>query len=117
MIYLLLHTVPHLVSEFPTDSQQTLSLLPGLGITHLLSISPAETTPAIAPVADHHHISIDDSVESMLLALPGICAYIRGALHSGGMVLVYSAVESRACVAACAYCKSFVVHFVRNSLM
>ncbi|KAF8187201.1 protein-tyrosine phosphatase-like protein [Pholiota molesta] len=92
-----------LTSEFPTDAQQARSLLPGLGITHLLSVSPAKTAPAVASVADHRRAAVDDSVEAMLLALPGICAYIRGALDSGGVVLVYSAVESRACVVACAY--------------
>ncbi|KAF9477830.1 phosphatases II [Pholiota conissans] len=96
----------YLTSEFPTDPQQAQSLLPGLGITHLLSISPAEVPSSVAAVADHMRVSVDDSVDAMVLALPGICSYIRTAIKSGGLVLVYSSVESRACVAACAYLMS-----------
>lgn len=46
------------------------------------------------------------------MALPSMCAYIHKAVNAGGLVLVHSMTESRACVAACAFCKCSI-HLVR----
>ncbi|KJA17715.1 hypothetical protein HYPSUDRAFT_1004786 [Hypholoma sublateritium FD-334 SS-4] len=95
-----------LTSEFPTDCTQSQSLLLDLGITHVLSISPAKTPSRVPPVV-HHHITVSDSEEDLLMALPGICAYIHKAMNGRGLVLVQSMTESRACLAACAYLMSY----------
>lgn len=94
-----------LTSEFPTDFTQSQSLLLDLGITHFLSISPAKVPPCLPQVVHHHHITVGDSEEDLLLALPSTCAYIHKAVNAGGLVLVHSTTESRACIAACAYRK------------
>ncbi|KAH9482170.1 Dual specificity protein phosphatase 22-A [Psilocybe cubensis] len=98
-----------LSSEFPSDPQQTWSLLMDLGITHLLSISPTEiaTTTTAGAVTHHHHVNVDSRAPDALLStLPDICAYVDGAIKRGGRVLVHSMVESRACAAVCAYLMS-----------
>ncbi|KAI5893840.1 uncharacterized protein SCHCODRAFT_02500488 [Schizophyllum commune H4-8] len=41
--------------------------------------------------------------EELLLALPAVCQYITDAIHGGGIVLVHSEAESKACTAVCAY--------------
>ncbi|TFK33194.1 protein-tyrosine phosphatase-like protein [Crucibulum laeve] len=88
-----------LTSDFPNDAAQAESLLLDLGITHLLSLSPAEISSAVAASStNHRHINIDDKTrESLLLALPKACKFIREAVDSGGLVLVHCLIESRAC--------------------
>ena len=77
-----------------------------MGITHLLSISPAENTPSSSTSVINHHVHVNSqSPEALLLVLPGICDYIRDSVQNGGLVLVHCRIESRACTAVCAYRK------------
>ncbi|PPQ92758.1 hypothetical protein CVT25_003867, partial [Psilocybe cyanescens] len=100
-----------LSSEFPSDPEKTWSLLMDLGVTHLLSISPTEISTTAGSLANHHHVNIDSrSPDALLLALPDICTYIDDAIKSGGLVLVHSMIESRACTAVCAYLMSASHH-------
>ncbi|KAL4256594.1 protein-tyrosine-phosphatase [Pleurotus pulmonarius] len=69
----------YLSSDFPKDPEQAEALLLDLGITHFLTLSPAECE---------------------------ICDFINDAITNDGEVLIYSVVESRACTAACAYLMS-----------
>ncbi|KAJ7778816.1 protein-tyrosine phosphatase-like protein [Mycena maculata] len=92
-----------LSSEFPDDAYQAEILLAESGVTHLLSLSPAQT--ASVPM-DVHHRRIDipaHAPDDLLLALPDACAFICGALDSGGKVLVHSLLEARACTVVGAY--------------
>ncbi|KAF5322269.1 hypothetical protein D9619_000122 [Psilocybe cf. subviscida] len=94
-----------LSSDFPSDPEQAQSLLLDIGVTHLVSLSPAEISSAATLVTNHHHISINGhSPEALLLALPDVVSYIQNALkEEGNMVLVHCLIESRVCIAASAY--------------
>ena len=80
-----------------------------MGVTHLLSISPAENTSSFASVMNHHVNINSQSPEALLLVLPSICDYIRDAVKNNGLVLVHCQIESRACMAVCAYCMFFFI--------
>ncbi|KAF4575458.1 hypothetical protein EYR40_004804 [Pleurotus pulmonarius] len=95
----------YLSSDFPKDPEQAEALLLDLGITHFLTLSPAECGTNI-PSVKYHHKNIGSSKDSLLLALPEICDFINDAIANDGEVLIYSVVESRACTAACAYLMS-----------
>ena len=93
-------------SDFPSDVQQAQWYLLDLRITHLVSISPAEIC-STSSVVQHRHFNVDShSPEALLEVLPAIAACVHNAIESGGLVLVHSLMESRACTAVCAYCKS-----------
>lgn len=96
-------------SEFPAEVDQAESLLLDLGITHLLSLSPAQLSSAVLPSSTKHfHINVSDHEQtSLLLALPSACKFIQDAISKGGQVLVHCLTESRACVVVCAFCESF----------
>ncbi|KAJ7494362.1 protein-tyrosine phosphatase-like protein [Mycena galericulata] len=90
-----------LSSEFPSEPDQAELLLVDFGVTHLLSLAPAEATSA--PV-NHLHIDIPaHAPDDLLLSLPDTCAFIREALAAGGKVLVHSLLEARACTVVGAY--------------
>jgi len=90
-----------LSSEFPSEHDQAELLLVDFGVTHLLTLAPAEATSA--PV-HHRHIDIPaHAPDDLLLALPDACAFIRDALAAGGKVLVHSLLEARACTIVGAY--------------
>ncbi|KAJ8517744.1 hypothetical protein ONZ45_g5119 [Pleurotus djamor] len=95
----------YISSEFPKDPEQAESLLLDLGITHFISLSPAEvpTNTGNLPSVQYRHVNISSNPEALLLALPDVCDFIGKALSSGGEVLVHSQSESRACTVACAY--------------
>ena len=105
-------------SDFPDDPKKAQSLLIEMGVTHLLSISPAENTTTTSEssftsvqVMNHHHFSINSqSPEALLLVLPNICEYIRDSVKNNGLVLVHCQIESRACMAVCAYRKLFLFY-------
>ena len=78
-----------------------------MGVTHLLSISPSENTSAFTSVKNHHVGINSQSPEALLLVLPSICDYIRDSVKNNGLVLVHCQIESRACMAVCAYRKVF----------
>ena len=80
-----------------------------MGVTHLLSISPAKNTPSFTSVMNHQVNINKQSPDALFLVLPAICDYIHDSVASGGLVLVHCRIESRACTAVCAYRKfSFV---------
>lgn len=96
----------------PTEADQAEALLGDLGITHLLTLSPAEQ-PLLPPSVKHCHINMPIAVpwvgpsDALLVALPEGCDFIREALSDkSAQVLVYSEVESKACAVVCAYRKS-----------
>ncbi|KAJ4464627.1 protein-tyrosine phosphatase-like protein [Lentinula edodes] len=94
----------YLSSEFPDDVEQTQSLLFEFGITHLLSISPSTTIPSPTTLVQHHHISDSQQErDTILLALPEACNFIKQAIADGGVVLVYSEIESKAVLASYGY--------------
>ena len=95
-------------SDFPSDSRQAVSLLLDMGVTHLLSLSPAEISSAVvSPVVKHHHLNISNQAqEALLLALPDACKFISDAINADGQVLVHCLVESRACTVVSAYRQS-----------
>jgi len=97
-----------LSSDFPDDPQQAEFLLIDLGITHVLSISPAQiSSAALTSIKKHHQINIHNySPDELLVELPGACNFIREALDAGGQVLVHCRVESRACIVVCAHLMS-----------
>ena len=105
----LIHSVflTRLLSEFPDDPKKAQALLIEMGVTHLLSISPAENTSSFASVTNHHVNINSQSPEALLLVLPSICDYIRDSVKNNGLVLVHCRIESRACLAVCAYRKFF----------
>jgi len=107
---------PCVPSDFPDDPEQAQFLLLEMGITHLLSISPAENSPSSMSVMDHHVNVNSQFPEALLLALPSICDYIRDSLKSDGLVLVHCRIESRACTAVCAYRKCFPCILKLNDL-
>ena len=81
-----------------------------MGVTHLLSISPAENSSCFASVMNHHVSINSQSPEALLLVLPSICDYIRDSVKNNGLVLVHCRIESRACMAVCAYRKFFLLY-------
>ncbi|KAJ6630300.1 protein-tyrosine phosphatase-like protein [Mycena sp. CBHHK59/15] len=84
-----------LSSEFPSESDQAESMVSDLGVTHMLSLSPAEVVSASV---HHRHINIAaHSPDELLLVLPEACGFIQEALNAGGRVLVHSLLEARAC--------------------
>ena len=80
-----------------------------MGVTHLLSISPAENSSCFTSVMNHHVSINSQSPEALLLVLPSICDYIRDSVKNNGLVLVHCRIESRACMAVCAYRKFFLL--------
>ncbi|KAF8191644.1 protein-tyrosine phosphatase-like protein [Mycena galopus ATCC 62051] len=91
-----------LCSEFPSEPDQVELLLLELGVTHFLSLAPAEvmSTPGVV----HRHIDVPpDTPDELLVALPNVCGFIRDAVAGGGKVLVYSLLEARACTVVGAY--------------
>ncbi|KAF8887245.1 protein-tyrosine phosphatase-like protein [Gymnopilus junonius] len=97
-----------MTSSFPSDTQQAVSYLLDLGVTHLVSISPSEISAAATSsesLVRHHHFNVDSrSPEALLLALPDVVHRIHDAIaKTDGLVLVHSLIESRACTAVCAY--------------
>lgn len=97
-----------LSSEFPDDPWQAESLILDSGVTHLLSISPAEIpSAALSLLRKYHHVEIPDQRrDGLLVALPEACNFIRDAIRGGGQVLVHSPVESTACIVVCAFLMS-----------
>ncbi|KIK00530.1 hypothetical protein K443DRAFT_679103 [Laccaria amethystina LaAM-08-1] len=94
-----------LSSDFPSDSRQAVSLLLDMGVTHILSLSPAEISSAVvSPVVKHHHLNISNQApEALLVALPDACKFISDAINADGQVLVHCLIESRACTVVSAY--------------
>ncbi|KAF7775665.1 hypothetical protein Agabi119p4_4058 [Agaricus bisporus var. burnettii] len=96
-----------LSSDFPEDARQAESLLADLGITHVLSISPAELplsalSATLKSENHHYHINVRNNVkEDLLLAMPGAMQFVEEAM-ADGLVLVHSLMEVRACTIACA---------------
>ncbi|KAF8076945.1 protein-tyrosine phosphatase-like protein [Lyophyllum atratum] len=97
-----------LSSEFPNDLWQAESLILDSGVTHLLSVSPAEIPLAnLSSLKKHCHIKLPNQrKDELLVALPDACAFIQAAIESGGQVLVHSATESTACIVVCAFLMS-----------
>ncbi|KAJ3857924.1 protein-tyrosine phosphatase-like protein [Lentinula lateritia] len=94
----------YLSRHFPDDVEQTQSLLFEFGITHLLSISPSTPIPSPTTLVQHHHISDSQQErDTILLALPEACRFIEQAIADGGVVLVYSEIESKAVLASYGY--------------
>ncbi|KAJ6500768.1 protein-tyrosine phosphatase-like protein [Mycena sanguinolenta] len=94
-----------LCSEFPSEPEQAELLLLDLGVTHFLSLAPAEVT--FTPGVLHRHIDVPpDAPDELLIALPNVCDFIRNAVGGGGKVLVYSLLEARACTVVGAYLMS-----------
>lgn len=95
-------------SEFPEDSGEAESLLQDMGITHIISLSPAQLQlpPNVTSSITHRHVNIPAyEPEALLLALPQICQFISEGINSGGEVLVHCVIESRACIVVSAYCE------------
>ncbi|KAF5364171.1 hypothetical protein D9756_000122 [Leucocoprinus leucothites] len=94
-------------SDFPEDTRQAESLLADLGITHVLSIAPAEIPRSVLAAvlkspSHYHHVNVrNNAKEDLLLALPGAVQFMEQAMLDG-LVLVHSQMEARACTAACA---------------
>lgn len=100
----------HHCSEFPDDPLEAEAVLQDLGMTHIISLSPAQLQlpPAVTTVVTHRHVNVPTyKPEALLLALPQICQFIRDAVNGGGRVLVHCAIESRACIVVSAYCALF----------
>jgi hypothetical protein len=76
-----------------------------MGVTHILSLSPAEISSAVvSPVVKHHHLNISNQApEALLVALPDACKFISDAINADGQVLVHCLIESRACTVVSAY--------------
>ncbi|KAF9449058.1 DSPc-domain-containing protein [Macrolepiota fuliginosa MF-IS2] len=95
-------------SDFPEDPRQAESLLADLGITHVLSISPAELPPSalssiLQSKGHYYHTDIrNNAKEDLLLALPGAVQFVEKATSDDGRILVHSLMEVRACTVACA---------------
>lgn len=93
-------------SEFPDDPQEAEAVLQDLGMTHILSLSPAQMQlpPTLANSVTHRHINIPTyEPEALLVALPQMCQFIRDAISGGGRILVHCAIESRACIVVSSY--------------
>ncbi|KAJ3574685.1 hypothetical protein NP233_g1586 [Leucocoprinus birnbaumii] len=94
-------------SDFPEDTRQAESLLADLGITHVLSVSPAEIPQSVLAAvlkspSHYHHVDVrNNAKEDLLLALPGAVSFLEQAMRDG-LVLVHSQMEARACTVACA---------------
>lgn len=75
----------------------------------MLSISPADIPPSAVSAtlkSENHYYHIDvrnNAKEDLLLAMPGAMQFIEEAM-AGGLVLVHSLMEVRACTIACACC-------------
>lgn len=70
----------------------------------MLTLSPACKVPPSSLLTSCENIVMSPNrKEELLLALPAICQYITDAIHGGGIVLVHSEAESKACTAVCAY--------------
>ena len=113
-----IHSAPliHLCfSEFPDDPEQAQSLLLEMGVTHLMSISPAQNSFNFTFVTNHHVSVSSQCPEALFPVLPNICDYIRDAVKNGGLVLVHCRIESRACMAVCAYRKFFFSLDIRKN--
>ncbi|KAG6825364.1 hypothetical protein H0H92_003960, partial [Tricholoma furcatifolium] len=96
----------HVSSDFPEDVCQAESFILDSGITHVLSISPAQIpSTALTYLEKHQHIEIPVlRKHALLLALPDACRFIEDAISAGGEVLVHSQVETTACIVVCAFC-------------
>jgi len=93
-----------MTSDFPRDPTQAESLLLEFGITHQFSIAPAQPlSTAISSVKQYHFSISERKKDALLLSLSDICKQISDAIDHGGLVLVHSQVESKACIAVCAY--------------
>ncbi|KAF9070421.1 protein-tyrosine phosphatase-like protein [Rhodocollybia butyracea] len=89
--------------DFPNEIESAESLIVELGITHLLSIAPSTAIPNV-PHVQHHHISDAQQDHGvLLLAIPETNNYIKEALATNGVVLVFSSLESKAVLAAYGY--------------
>jgi dual specificity phosphatase 12 len=96
-----------LFSDFPCEPDQAELLLIDLGVTHLLSLSPA--TKITAPVQHRRDIDVvGRSADELLLVLPEACEFIQQATEAGGKVLVHSTLETRACTVVAAYRELFL---------
>ncbi|KAG6823006.1 hypothetical protein H0H92_011749, partial [Tricholoma furcatifolium] len=95
----------HVSSDFPEDVCQAKSFILDSGITHVLSISPAQiASSALTYLEKHQHIDIPMlRKHALLLALPDACRFIEDAISAGGEVLVHSQVETTACIVVCAF--------------
>ncbi|KAK7015901.1 hypothetical protein VNI00_019009 [Paramarasmius palmivorus] len=91
-----------LSSEFPDDPRQAQSLIQELGITHVLSISPCEL-PRLPASVKRYNIKLTSQQDSLLLAIPEACNFIRDAVVRQGLVLVHSLAESKAAIVVCSY--------------
>jgi hypothetical protein len=98
-------------SDFPDDLQAAEALLYNMGVTHIVSLSPAqlELPNNVMNSITHRHINIPTyRPESVILALSETCDFIHDAINSGGQVLVYCVIESRACIVVTAYCELYI---------
>jgi hypothetical protein len=97
------YSTPSLLSDFPDEIESAESLIVELGITHLLSIAPSTAIPNV-PRVQHHHISDAQQGHGvLLLAIPETNNYIKEAIATNGVVLVFSSLESKAVLAAYGY--------------
>ncbi|TRM68074.1 hypothetical protein BD626DRAFT_480698 [Schizophyllum amplum] len=94
----------YLSDDFPEDTHQAESLLAMLGVTHMLTLSPASKVPPSSLLTSCENIVMSPTrKEELLLSLPAVCQYISDAISGGGIVLVHSQAESKACTAVSAY--------------
>ncbi|VDC06150.1 unnamed protein product [Peniophora sp. CBMAI 1063] len=94
----------YLNSKLPDDADQLRCLARYTGLSHLLTLSPAEIDSDI-PTVDLHHVAIPSNDRSALVfSLSATCDYIQNALSSmTGRILVHSQTESIAALAVCAF--------------
>lgn len=95
-------------SDIPEDTQQSSSMMGTLGVTHLITLSPATSyIPPDAVYGDRLHIDVPQhDPDSIMHLLPQILEFISRALStpdSPNLVLIYSENEPRACLIAAAY--------------
>lgn len=78
--------------------------LADIEVTYFITISPSQTTTTGLSSVKHHHITASATVqESLLLALPGACNFLRTAINNKEQVLVHCRTEMRACIVIAAY--------------
>ncbi|TFY75105.1 hypothetical protein EWM64_g8907 [Hericium alpestre] len=93
----------YLSSDFPRDLDQAACLVSYLGMTHCVSITPAEEIPACLTIKRRQLRIPEDKRDQLLLALPDLCKYIEDAISNGGRVLVHCLSESCAATVVCSF--------------
>jgi dual specificity phosphatase 12 len=97
----------YLNNDFPKDREKGDLFLTDTGMSHLLTISPSQTTSVGLASVKHHHINVSNTApEALLLALSQACDFIREAISHRGQVLVHCRIEIRACIIVAAYMMS-----------